>query len=139
LLVQEKSERMPIFNKIDKERRLVFSTACEVFTMADGLAYQQQLLSDPDFDPAFSQLFDCTHVTQFDIGMDDVRTLAQKTIFSNQSRRAFVVKGDLAYGLARMFEILRESLGEQGIAVFRELDDALEWVLLKPEKSASAE
>jgi hypothetical protein len=107
--------------------------------MADGLAYQQQLLGDPEFDPTFSQLFDFTHVTQFDIGMDDVRTLAQKTIFSNQSRRAFVVKGDLAYGLARMFEILRESFGEQGIAVFRELDDALEWVLSNPQKSASAE
>jgi hypothetical protein len=30
-----------------------------------------------------------------------------------------------------MFEILRESLGEKGIRVFRDLDDALEWVLVK--------
>jgi hypothetical protein len=120
---------MPIFNKIDKERKLVFSTACDVFTMADGLAYQQELLGDPDFDPGFSQLADFTHVTKFDIGMDDIRTLAQKNIFSPKSRRAFVVKGDLAFGLARMFEILRETTGEQGIGVFRELDDALEWVL----------
>lgn len=117
----------------------MFSTACEVFTMADGLAYQQQLPSDPDFDPSFSQLFDFTHVTKFDIGMDDIRTLAQKTIFSRQSRRAFVVRGDLAYGLARMFEIFRESFGERGIGVFRDLDDALDWVLLKRQKSAGME
>jgi hypothetical protein len=28
-----------------------------------------------------------------------------------------------------MFEILRETSGEQGINVFRDLDGALEWVL----------
>jgi hypothetical protein len=120
---------MPLFNKIEKERRLVISTACDVLTMADAQAYQNQLLSDPEFDPSFSQLADFTHVTKFDIGMDDVRMLAQKSIFSPASRRAFVVKGDLAYGLARMFEILRETMGEQGIGVFRNLDDALEWAL----------
>jgi len=120
---------MPLFNKIDKERRLVISTACDVLTMADALAHQKQILSDPDFDPSFSQLADFTHVTRFDLGMDDIRMLAQKSIFSPASRRAFVVKGDLAYGLARMFEILRETMGEQGIGVFRNLDDALEWVL----------
>jgi hypothetical protein len=129
LFFQEDSKCTPLFNKIDRERRLVISPACDVLTMADSRTYQNQLLSDPDFDPGFSQLADFTHVTKFDIGMDDIRMLAQKSIFSPESRRAFVVKGDLAYGLARMFEILRETMGEQGIGVFRNLDDALEWVL----------
>jgi hypothetical protein len=30
-----------------------------------------------------------------------------------------------------MFEIYRDILGESGIRVFRNLDDALEWVLAK--------
>jgi hypothetical protein len=30
-----------------------------------------------------------------------------------------------------MFEILRENAGEKGIRVFRNLDDALEWILGK--------
>jgi hypothetical protein len=30
-----------------------------------------------------------------------------------------------------MFETLREGMGEKGIRVFRNLDDALEWVLDK--------
>jgi hypothetical protein len=33
--------------------------------------------------------------------------------------------------MGRMFEILRENFGERGIRVFRNLDDALEWVLAK--------
>ena len=124
---------MAIFNKVDKERRLVISTACDVFTLADGLGYQRQLLSDPDFDSSFAQLADFTHVTKFDLKGEDVRLLAQQNIFSPSSRRAFVVNGDLAYGLARMFEIFRETLGNEGIRVFRNLEEALEWVLARHE------
>jgi hypothetical protein len=50
---------------------------------------------------------------------------------NRRSRRAFVGTTDLTYGYARMFEMLREGSGEQGIRVFRNLDDALEWVLAK--------
>ena|SRR5271165_6715315 len=34
-------------------------------------------------------------------------------------------------GLARMFEMLREAKGEEGLRVFRDLDEALECVLAK--------
>jgi hypothetical protein len=33
-----------------------------------------------------------------------------------------------------MFEILREAAGEHGIRVFRNLDEALDWVLSKEER-----
>jgi len=122
---------MPAHYKIDKERRLVMSTIFGVATMADGLAHQEKLRKDPDFDPSFSQLMDYTHVVRFEITAEDVRTLAQQSIFSPHSRRAMLVSGDLAFGLARMFEALRESFGEQGIRVFRNLDEALDWVLAR--------
>jgi hypothetical protein len=38
--------------------------------------------------------------------------LAQRTIFARDSRRAILVKGDLGFGLGRLIEIFRESLGE---------------------------
>jgi hypothetical protein len=122
---------MPARYKIDKERRLVMSTAFGVVTMADGLAHQEKLRKDPDFDPSFSQLMDYTHVVKFEITAEDVRALAQQSVFSPDSRRAMLVRGDLAFGLARMFEALREDFGEQGIRVFRNLDDALDWILAK--------
>jgi len=130
---------MPYFIRIEKERRLVFSTAYGEFTFADAQAHQRQLQSNPDFDPSFSQLLDFTQVTKIDLSADEIRILAQKSIFSPESRRAFVVKGDLAFGLARLFEILRETMGEQGIGVFRDLDDALEWVLSAPNPAARDE
>jgi hypothetical protein len=122
---------MPVFYKIDKERRLVLSTILGVITLADGLTQQEKLRNDPDFDPSFSQLMDYTHVVKFDFSTDDVRKFAQHSVFSSDSRRAMLVNGDLAFGLARMFETFRESLGEKGIRVFRNLEEALDWVLAK--------
>jgi len=49
---------VPAYFKIDKEHKLVMSTIYGVFTLADGLAHEEQLLKDPDFDLNFSQLLD---------------------------------------------------------------------------------
>ena len=124
---------MPFFYKIDKPRRLVMSTAAGVLTKAEVLSLQDQLRKDPDFDPTFSQLSDLTHVTDIDITGADMRELAARTAFSPKSRRAVIASNDLAYGLARMFEQFRETKGDQGIRVFRKLEDALDWVVGKEE------
>ena len=122
---------MAAFYKIDKERRLVMSTGSGVLTLADLMAHQEKLLADPDFSPDFSQLWDLTNITEVELTSKDVHRLAQRSIFSPDSRRAILVSRDLVFGLARMFEIYRDILGENGIRVFRNLDDALEWVLAK--------
>jgi hypothetical protein len=120
--------RMPATYEIDKERRLVVSTATGPFAMADGLAHQERLRKDPDFDPGFSQLMDLTAVTEYEIGVAEIQVLAQRGLFSSVSRRAIVVQSDLGYGLARMFEMFRENAGELGIRVFRDREEALDWV-----------
>ncbi|SRR6266404_9551249 len=122
---------MPAFYKIDKERKLVMSTGSGVYTMADALAHQDKLLKDPDFDRSFSQLYDFTHITDVELSSEDIRILARRTVFSENSRRAFLVNSDLKFGLGRMFIIFRDTLGETGIRVFRNLDDALDWVLAR--------
>jgi hypothetical protein len=122
---------VPLCYKIDKERKLVMSTGSGVVTMAESLAHQDNLLKDPDFAPSFSQLMDLTHVTELQLGTEDVRRIAQRPIFSGDSRRAIVASRDVVFGVLRMFEIFREHLGETGIRVFRNLDEALAWVLAK--------
>jgi len=122
---------VPAFYKIDKERKLVMSAGSGVLTREDLLGHQERLLKDPEFDPTFSQLLDFTHITKVDITPEDVRLAARKTIFSPQSHRAMLVKDDLQFGLARMFEIHRELNGEKGIRVFRNIDEALDWVFAK--------
>ncbi len=122
---------MPAFYKIDKQNRLVMSTASGTITMAEALDHHQKLRADPDFDPTFSQLLDVSHVTKIQINTEDIRRLAHAAIFSPTSRRAILVSSDTAFGLARMFELLRETAGDTGIEVFRNLDEALAWVLAR--------
>jgi len=68
--------------EIDKQRRLVISTALGAITFADLLAHQDKLLRDPDFDPSFSQIIDFTRITSLVLEASDVHTLAQRNIFS---------------------------------------------------------
>jgi hypothetical protein len=117
--------------EIDKQRRLVISTGLDPFTLADALAHQERLLKDPDFDADFSHIMDFTRITGVDLEAGDIRRLAERRIFSSESRRAIIVSTDLVYGFGRMFEMIRENLGENGIRVFRDLDVALDWILSK--------
>jgi hypothetical protein len=121
---------MPAFYKIARDRRLVLSTASGVLTLADVLAHQDQILADPDFNPQYSQLLDLSHVTKIDLSADDIYKLAERDIFLPASSRAILVTTDLGEGLARLFKILREHAGEQRIRIFRNLDEALEWVFI---------
>lgn len=119
---------MPAFYKIDKERRLVLTTGSGVYTLADAVSHMDKLSKDPDFDPSFSQIVDFTQVTRIELSAHEIRRLAQRTIFSPHSRRAFIAADEVAFGVGRMFEILRGLEGEKGIRIFRSLEEALDWV-----------
>jgi hypothetical protein len=120
---------MPASYHIDKARGLVVSTASGFLTAADILAHQRRLLGDPDFDPACSQIVDCTAVTGIDLSADEVRAVAATTIFSAHSRRAVLVSTDEQFGFASMFKMIREAQGEHGIRVFRDRAEAMRWAI----------
>ncbi|MFZ0284256.1 MAG: hypothetical protein WAL32_03430 [Terriglobales bacterium] len=120
---------MPCGYVIDKERRLVLSTAWDVLTAAEALDHQNRLRNDTDFNPDFAQLGDGTRVTRIEATASDVQMLAERTIFSPGSRRAFVTKRTAHFGLLRMFQVYRElaGVGEQ-IQVFHDTASALTWL-----------
>jgi hypothetical protein len=122
---------MASYYEIDKERRLVTSTASGVITLPEIWAHQGKLLKDPDFDPSFAQLLDVTQVTKLALSSEDVRRVAESNTLSSNPRLAIVATSAFVYGLARMFQIFREMTGEEGIRVFRDRDEALAWVLGK--------
>jgi len=122
---------MPAFFEIEKHHRLVITSASGVVTMAEALAHNQNLRKHPDFDPSFSQLIDLSDVTKIELNREDILTLAQDPILSDNSRRAILATGDLTFGLARMFEMFRESKGKETIRVFRNRDEARAWALGK--------
>jgi hypothetical protein len=130
--------RVPVFLKIDKERKLVLTTGSGFVTKEEVLAHQDQILKDPDFDPSFSQLADFARLTNTDINMGDLQTFAHRDVFSIHSRRAIIVKSDLAFGFAKIFELYRQVAGARGIRVFRTHHEALNWILAADAASNSS-
>jgi hypothetical protein len=120
---------MPAFYHIDKDRKLVMSTASGVLTRKDLSTHMQNLRKDPDFNPAFSQLADFSHITGRELTGDDIRDIARTNVFSPDSRRAFIVADDQSESLAEMFAILRDAAGERGIRVFRTLEEGIDWII----------
>lgn len=128
---------MPVSLKINKERKLVQTTGSGLVTKAEVLAHQDEILKHPDFDPSFSQLADFARLTNTDINMGDLQTFAHGDVFSIPSRRAIIVKSDLAFGFAKIFELYRQVAGARGIRVFRSHSEALKWILAPDAASAS--
>lgn len=119
---------MPAWYKIDKSHRLVLSSGSGVVTITDMLEHQKKLFEDPDFDPTFSQLIDFTHVTKLDATAADFHTLAEKSKFKSNARRAILVATDDTFKFSELFRTRREDVGDRGIKTFRNLDEALDWL-----------
>jgi hypothetical protein len=120
---------MPMFYHIDKTRNLVMTSGSGVLSRPDVDSHFQKLLSDPDFQPHFSELGDFTNISGLDLTAEDIRDFARTDIFSANSRRAVVVNDDTAAVLAEMFALLRHVAGERGIRVFRKLEDGIDWII----------
>ena len=121
---------------IDVDRQVVFTVAVDVLTMGDGLDHMNRLQADPRFSPVFNQIADFRAVTEVRLSGFDVRDLAKRTLFSPEARRALVITRPLAFGLARMFRILRGLRGENYLTVVRELDEAARWTGVDPHVAA---
>jgi hypothetical protein len=129
--VERKKRNMTAFYRIDKQSNLVVIHAEGVLTRRNFEEVRRHMMSDPDFDPQFSMLADCSAVTHVDLTAGEIRVLADMSPFDLTGRRAIVARRDVVYGLARMFEIVRSLRGDQHIRVFRNCNEALAWLFLK--------
>jgi hypothetical protein len=122
---------MPADYTIDKTQRMVFSKAYGILTDQDIISHQKMLRDDPDFDPSFSQLVDCTKVIKADdLSTDAIYELARRNLFGAESQRAFVAPKKLLYGLFRMFQILTNDYPDE-LVVFKDLTEAREYLKLE--------
>ena len=123
---------MPCRYVIDKERRLVISTAWDRVTFEEMKAHDDQLRNDPEFAPEFDQLADGTRVTVVEGAIDQVRTLAGRSPFAATSRRAFVANSPSVYGMERLMTThIEMSKTPSHVGVFRDVPSALEWLGLE--------
>jgi hypothetical protein len=119
---------MPWDLTIDLSQRVVRVRVHGTLCDRDLLVGDEMLRNDPAFDPEFAQLIDMRDADGSEVSAAGVQALANRPpLFKPSSRRAIVVPTDLGFGMARMFELLRE--GKSGeVRVFRDLDEAKRWL-----------
>ena len=122
---------MPLSYVVYREHRLVISTGSGCMTWEEIKERQDQLKTDPDFNPEFNEIVDLRAVTGFDMTSEHARVLARRVLFSFTSKRAFVAANQAVSGVARMWEVFTEiSDNPSQIRLFNDLPSALKWLKL---------
>ena len=123
---------MPFDYAVYKELRLVISTGKGLVTWQEINARQDQIKTDPNFDPKFNQIVDFRSVTGLDMSAEQTRLLATRSIFSPKSKRAFVATSSAVFGVGRMWETYTEfSDNPNEVRVFYDISAALQWMGLE--------
>ena len=118
---------MPTSHEIDPELRLVTSRLWGPVTEDEVHEHNLKLRTDPAFDPGYRQIADMTGITEILVGTSTINETAIDQFFNPGTRRAFVASNEAVFGMARMFALQAEGLG-QTIEVFRDLRRAEEWL-----------
>ncbi len=105
---------MPIISQIDSSLGVVFTTFEGVVTKEDILAQVHSFNVDPAFQPSFDHLVDTRSTTRFDVSSEGMRAVSMHSAFNEKSRRAIVAEKDIMFGVARMYQILRETHDKRG-------------------------
>lgn len=117
---------------VDPGRSLVLSRAFATVTDADLIAHVRRLRGDPVFRSNMRQLADFRDATKVVVSATGVHELAALSPWGHGARRAVVVASDYAYGMARMYQMIREPAHDE-LEIFRQLDKALDWLGLAHE------
>jgi hypothetical protein len=125
---------MPGAYIIDLPRQLVLSRGWGIISGDDLVAHASSLAADPRFESTFSQIIDFTGVDDVSVNTTTIHQLARLSPFGRGARRVFVAESDLIYGMARMFQMLREPVADE-VHIVRAMGPALEWLGLSDQST----
>jgi hypothetical protein len=119
---------MPVTFSIDPDLHLVTCKGHGILTKEEMDTHIRALQASPAFDKNHRQFWDLSEVSEITISFTDLMWIAEVNVFSLTTPRAFLAPANAIFGVARMFEMLRQAKGETGIRVFRERAEALKWL-----------
>jgi hypothetical protein len=128
---------MPWSYQIDVARKLVYTTVTGAITPAEANAFFETIRNDPAFDPHFSELLDVSNSDGSQFSTAKVRESANRSLYVSPSRRAILVGDDLSFGLGRLYGTHVDLNGGPIVNVFRKREEALRWLGVSGEPSAS--
>ncbi len=122
---------MPITYEIDREQNLIVTTASGTLTDDDVLGLKARLVQDKHFKPGMRELSDIRNIDRLDVTPAGVRAMVKQdrddAVIVSSHRLAIVLSDDVAFGMARMYQMLTESTMDD-VGVFRDIEEAKSWL-----------
>ena len=116
---------------------MVQAQASGVLEDATLVSYVERLLADPDYAPTLPVLFDATQVTALELsgaGVREASAVVREWPDHPVAKVALVVSGPAAYGMARMYSLLRDV----EVSVFEDRALALAWLTVPSSTTRTA-
>ena len=120
---------MPVTYKIHPDCNLICKTLSGNVTLAELTTLLPAVLADPDLRRGMDTFVSLEDVTDFDFGYRGMAQFCARVIGLNgtgpaTNRRAVYAPGDLAFGMARMYQTLFNDTSSIDVQVFRDLEGA---------------
>ena len=115
---------MPAVVKIDNLRKIVISTFYGNVTGEELLGHGARIRSDPDFNPAFSEIVDLSGVTSFVVSEQTLASMANaRSLYHDAAVHIVVAPSDREFRVASQYrELARTS--RPNFHVVRSLEEA---------------
>jgi hypothetical protein len=115
--------------RVDPSSRVSYVRLSGDVALADFRDAQRALTQNPQFDAGFPVLIDLRAVTELQLTSADIRALATTSPIPPSTRRAILVGSESVYGMARMYELVRESeTSKDVVRACKTVDAAAAWL-----------
>ncbi len=122
---------MPIKYTIDRIHRVVYTEASGILTEEELIQHKHDLVNHPDFMPGMVELSDAREVREIAISPAGLQRFtaidASYADLLKDYKLAIVVTADLAFGMARMYEMMTSG-NIPNVHIFRDMEEAKKWL-----------
>lgn len=123
---------MPIRTHIDRAQGIVVFH-CHGLVDDDHLVGAwERVFVDPEYEPGMNELVDVRGITELKVTPTGIERLIatvenMEVALPSRYRTAVVADQDAAFGMSRMYELLRRD-GRENVRVFRRFEEAARWL-----------
>ena len=123
---------MEISTEINKKKNIRSHIVRGVIDISELTEYLKEIYNSSDFDPRMNVFWDLQKADFSCISSENVTSfmeyVSKQWGTEGKSKAALIVSYDLGYGMSRMYQTLMDGATSSKIAVFRDINEAKEWI-----------
>ena len=124
--------KMDISTEINKKKNMRWHIVKGAIDLRELTDYLKEIYNSPDFDSEMNVFWDLQEADFSCVASEDIRSFRDYVYkqwgVGGKSKAALIVSRTSDYGVSRMYQIMMENVTSSKIAVFRDRNEAKEWI-----------